>query len=232
MNFKDKYISVVIPAAGMGKRMESSINKQFLLINDKPILAHTIEKFCNEEYIDEIILVAREDEVKTCRELIIDKYGYKKVNKVIAGGNERRDSVYNGLREVNKNCDIVIVHDGARPFVSSESIVNSIEGAIRDKACVVGVPVKDTIKIIDENYNIIDTPKRDRLWAVQTPQTFSYKLLVEAYEQSIKEGYEATDDSMIVEKMGYKVKMIMGGYDNIKITTPEDLKLGEVIYKQ
>lgn len=232
MNLKDVFVSVIIPAAGMGKRMNSNINKQFLPLHRKPVLAHTLEKFANSNAIDEIIVVVREDERDICLEEVIKPYELQKVKKIVSGGKERKDSVYNGLKEVSPQCEIVIVHDGARPFVNQECINNSILGAIKHGACVVGVPVKDTIKIIDECNDILETPNREVLWAAQTPQTFSYKLLFKAYEESITLGYSATDDSMLVEKLGYKVKMIKGSYDNIKITTPEDLILGERIFEK
>lgn len=231
MSFKGKYISVVIPAAGMGKRMESKINKQFMLINNKPVLAHTIGKFCKEDVIDEIIVVTREDEIELCKEMVIDRYNYEKVSKIVAGGKERLDSVYNGLMSVDEKAEVVLIHDGARPFVSSSTIINSIEKTLEYKACVVGVPVKDTIKKVDLNNNITVTPDRSSLWAVQTPQSFDYKLLMEAYEKAKETDCLATDDSMLVEKLGYKVKMLMGNYNNIKITTPEDLKFAELMFQ-
>ncbi|MTI48366.1 2-C-methyl-D-erythritol 4-phosphate cytidylyltransferase [Sporosalibacterium faouarense] len=232
MGFKDKYISVVIPAAGMGKRMNSNINKQFMLINDKPVLGHTIEKFCKEDIIDDIVVVVREDEIDLCKEMVIDKYDLKKVSKVIAGGKERQDSVYNGIRSVSEKTDIILIHDGARPFVNNKIISSSIKNTLEYKACVVGVPVKDTIKTVDINNNVLSTPDRDKLWAVQTPQSFDYNLLIKAYNKAKEIGYNATDDSMLVEKLGHNVKMIMGSYDNIKITTPEDLPLGEMILRK
>lgn len=232
MNFKDTFVSVIIPAAGMGKRMNSSINKQFIPLKQKPVLAHTIEKFTKCDNIDEIIVVVREDERDICLEEVVKPYSLLKVKKIVSGGKERKDSVYNGLREVSHRCDIVIVHDGARPFVNVDCINNSIKGALEYGACVVGVPVKDTIKVVNDCNDILDTPNRNTLWAVQTPQTFSYKLLLKAYEESIKLGYSATDDSMLVEKLGHTVKMIKGSYDNIKITTPEDIILGDRILEK
>ncbi len=232
MDLRDTFVSVIIPAAGMGKRMNSNINKQFILLKQKPVLAHTIEKFMKCSNINEIIVVVREDERGTCFQDVVKLYDFSKVKEIVAGGKERKDSVYNGLRQVNPKCKIVLVHDGARPFVNEECINNSIKGALEYGACVVGVPVKDTIKVIDDNNYILDTPNRNTLWAVQTPQAFSYDILLKAYEESINLGYSATDDSMLVEKFGHKVKMINGSYDNIKITTPEDLILGERILEK
>ncbi|EOD00067.1 2-C-methyl-D-erythritol 4-phosphate cytidylyltransferase [Caldisalinibacter kiritimatiensis] len=232
MSYENKYVSVVIPAAGMGKRMKSTINKQYIILKDKPVLAHTIERFDKCQYIDEIVLVVREDEIDYCRENIVKKYNFQKIKSIVAGGKERQDSVYNGLFAVNDKCQIVLVHDGARPFVTEKNIVDGIEGVIKHKACVIGVPVKDTIKVIDQSNSIIDTPNRSTLWSVQTPQCFEYDILLKAYEKAKQESYTATDDSMLVENLGYKVKMIMGSYKNIKLTTPEDLEFGLVILKE
>jgi 2-C-methyl-D-erythritol 4-phosphate cytidylyltransferase len=232
MSYKNRFVSVIVPAAGMGKRMNSEKNKVFIFLNNKPVLAHTLEKFEDCEYVDEIILVVKKNEVDYCLEEIVMKYGFKKVKKVVKGGKERQDSVYNGLLAIDKKCDVVLVHDGARPFIEKKSIVNGIRGAIEHGACVVGVPVKDTIKVVNSDNYIIDTPKRSTLWAVQTPQCFSYDIIMEAYENARKNSIIATDDSMLVENIGYKVKMIMGSYTNIKLTTPEDMKFGEVILRE
>ncbi|WP_425448445.1 2-C-methyl-D-erythritol 4-phosphate cytidylyltransferase [Dethiothermospora halolimnae] len=231
MAYKGKYISVIIPAAGMGKRMDKGMNKQFILLKGKPILAHTIDKFNSCPYIDEIIIVTREEEKKYCRDNIIDKYGFHKVNKIVKGGEERQDSVYNGLIAVDNKCDIVLIHDGARPFVNGANIADAIKGVIKYKACVIGVPTKDTIKVVDGYSNVKDTPNRKYLWSVQTPQAFDYNLILKAYKDGMANSVSVTDDSMLVERLGYEVKMINGSYNNIKITTPEDLQFGELIAK-
>lgn len=229
MAYNRSFISVIIAAAGMGKRMGAEINKQYLVLRDKPILAHTIKKFEDNQYIDEIIVVTRDEEKEYCKTEIINKYSFKKVTHLLAGGEERQDSVYNGLKLVNKQCKIVLIHDGVRPFIKDEEITECIETVIRYEACVIGVPVKDTIKVIDNDNNIINTPIRDTLWAVHTPQAFTYELINRAYENAKKHSYTATDDSMLVEKLGHKVKMIKGSFENIKITTPEDLKVAELL---
>ncbi len=228
MSYKGKFVSVIIPAAGLGKRMQYKENKMYILVKEKPILSYTIEKFNTCEYVDEIIIVTRKDELDYCKNKIVNENNFYKVKKVVEGGKERQDSVYNGIASIDKKCDIVLVHDGARPFVKEQTIFNSIEGAIENEACVVGVPVKDTIKIVDKSDIVAGTPERSSLWAVQTPQAFSYELIVRAYENARKERIIATDDSMLVEQLGYKVKMILGSYENIKITTPEDLKMAEI----
>jgi 2-C-methyl-D-erythritol 4-phosphate cytidylyltransferase len=229
--YKDQYISVIIAAAGMSNRMGSKINKQFIFINNKPILVHTLEKFEECSYIDEIILVAKEDEVDYCRKEIVKKYNFNKVSKIIRGGKERQDSVYNGILALNEKTNIVLSHDGARPFVKIENIIDGIKGASKYGACVVGVPVKDTIKVVGSSDEIAETPKRDMLWAAQTPQCFKKEIIQEGYRKAIEDGYIGTDDSGLVERMGIDVKMIMGSYENIKITTPEDLILAESILK-
>ena len=151
--------------------------------------------------------------------------------KIAYGGKERQDSVYNGLKLLDEKCDVVLIHDGARPFVSDKIIDKSIEEAKEHKAIVVGVPVKDTIKVIDNDKNIVDTPNRSVLWAVQTPQTFDYNILIDAYKDAFKNKFYGTDDAMLVERIGYKVKMLEGSYNNIKITTQEDLNIGSQILR-
>lgn len=227
--FKNYYVSVIIAAAGMSNRMGSKINKQFIAIDNKPILAHTVEKFEKCKYIDEIIIISKEEEVEYCKREIVKKYGFKKVSNIVRGGKERQDSIYNGIMALNHKTNIVLTHDGARPFVRMESIKEGIQGVIDHGACVVGVPVKDTIKVVSDEENVHHTPKRSLLWAAQTPQCFWFDLLKKGYENAIKEGIQGTDDSSLVEKTGQKIKMIMGSYDNIKITTPEDLIIAESI---
>lgn len=216
---------VVIVAAGSGSRMKRDINKQFIKLDGKEIIAYTIEKFYKSEDIDDIVIVIKENEEKYFIENIINKYGFDNI-KLAYGGKERQDSVYNGIKKLNSNCEIVLIHDGARPFVNEDIIKNSIEEAKENNAVVVGVPVKDTIKVVDSNGNIVDTPNRSLLWSVQTPQSFKYEIITKAYEYAYSNDYYGTDDAMLVEHIGYNVKMIEGSYDNIKITTEEDLHFG------
>ena len=222
--------SVVIVSAGRGSRMKADINKQFLKLQNKEVIAHTIDKFYNNENRGEIIVVVREDEAEFFKINIIEKYGYKNI-KIAFGGSERQDSVYNGLKMVDENCKIVLIHDGARPFVNNETIDSAIESAKENKCVIVGVPVKDTIKVIDENNNVCDTPDRSTLWSIQTPQVFDYSLIMKAHEKAREDNYYGTDDSMLMEYFGQKVKVVEGSYNNIKITTPEDLKIGEEILR-
>ena len=221
---------VVIVAAGTGSRMNMGINKQFIKLEGKEIIAYTIEKFYNNSNIEDIVVVVKEDESEFFKKEILDKYNFKNV-KIAYGGKERQDSVYNGLKLLDEKCDVVLIHDGARPFVSDKIIDKSIEEAKEHKAIVVGVPVKDTIKVIDNDKNIVDTPNRSVLCAVQTPQTFDYNILIDAYKDAFKNKFYGTDDAMLVERIGYKVKMLEGSYNNIKITTQEDLNVGSQILR-
>lgn len=216
---------VIIVAAGSGSRMNRGINKQFIKLEEKEIIAHTIEKFYKNENIDDIVIVIKENEEEYFIENIINKYNFNNI-KLAYGGNERQDSVYNGIKKLNKNCNIVLVHDGARPFVNENIIKRSIDEAKKNNAVVVGVPVKDTIKVVNKDGNIVDTPNRSLLWSVQTPQTFKYEVITKAYEDAYNNNYYGTDDAMLVERIGYNVKMVEGSYDNIKITTEEDLHFG------
>ena len=219
---------VIIVAAGSGSRMNMGINKQFIKLKDKEIIVYTLERFYKHKNIDEIVVVVKEEEAEFFKNEIIDKYNFENI-KIAYGGKERQNSVYNGLKMLDDKCDIVLVHDGARPFISKSLIDNCIEEAKNHNAVVVGVPVKDTIKVINEDNDIVDTPERSKLWAVQTPQTFNYDILVKSYEDAFENEFYGTDDAMLVERIGYKVKMIEGSYNNIKITTQEDLNIGNQI---
>ncbi len=229
MSYDGKFVSAVIPAAGMGSRMERDMNKIFIIMENRPILAHTLEAFQECDEVDEIILVAKQEELEYLRTSFLQEYPFSKVRGIVAGGDTRQDSVYNGLMSVDPACDIVLIHDGARPFVEKRLILDSILGVIEHGACVVGVPVKDTIKVIDQEQKIRYTPQRKTLWSVQTPQSFIYEFIVDAHLRAQDESIEATDDSSLVEQLGYPVHMVMGSYSNIKITTPEDLKFAKAI---
>src|SRR5690554_4506987 len=226
---KNHYIAAIIVAAGKGTRMNAQINKQYLFLHGKPILAHTLDAFENCELIDEIIVVVGEQEMEVCMRDIVHGYGYKKIKKLVVGGETRQQSMYNGLSEVSSECNIVITHDGARPLVTQDTIHRSIEKTIEYKATVIGVPVKETIKTIDSKGFVKNTPQRDLLWTIQTPQSFTYSLLLQAHKKALEEGFEGTDDAMLVENLGHPIKIIKGHYENIKITTPEDLFMAESI---
>lgn len=223
-------VAVVIVAGGSGKRMGMTIKKQYILLDNKEIIAHTIETFEKCGIIDEIILVVGEEEIQKVREEIIERYGFNKVKQIVAGGAERQDSVYNGLLATSSNVKYVMIHDGARPFIKEKIIIKALELTKEKEATVVAVPVKDTIKIADNKRGVIvETPNRSNLWSIQTPQSFSKELLLNAYKYALSNNLIATDDSMLVEAYGKSVFIVEGDYMNIKITTQEDLVIGEVI---
>ena len=220
-------VSAIILAGGKGKRMGKDISKQFILVKDKPIIYYTIKKFSDCKLIDEIILVLPKDEIEYCKKEVLEKYSLK-VDKIIAGGKERQDSVYNGLKAL-KNSDIVLIHDGARPFVSEKIILDGIENAKKYGAAAPGVMPKDTIKVKDELSFSKETLKRESLIAIQTPQVFKKDIIVKCHERVREDNISVTDDTMVVEKYGYKVYLYDGDYINIKVTTPEDLILCEYL---
>lgn len=220
--------TAIILAAGQGKRMQSKVHKQYLLLQGKPVLYYTLRAFEESPLVTEIILVTGKEEIDYCRKEIVEKYGFHKVHKIIAGGKERYHSVYAGLQAA-EDADYVYIHDGARPFVDSGILERACTAVLEYKACVVGMPVKDTIKIADQEGFAAVTPDRRKVWQVQTPQVFSYHLIRNAYDKMMKtEPDGITDDAMVVEKMtDQKVKFVEGSYKNIKITTPEDLSIAE-----
>ena len=231
-NTEGTFVSVIIAAAGKGTRMNSDINKQYINICGVPVLARSIGVFQECKLINEIIVVVSKDDIIFCKKNIIDTYEFTKVTQIVAGGDSRQKSVLNGLNAVNKDTEIVLIHDGARPFVKQEIIIDSITSAMNFGAACVAVPVKDTIKRSvgkDGQDFITETIPRETLWLVQTPQAFRYSLIREAHIKAYEEGFEGTDDSILVERLGVPVKIVMGRYDNIKITTWEDLIIGEAI---
>lgn len=225
-------VSAIVVAAGKGKRMERTYNKQYIALEEKPILAHTLTHFENHDAVDEVIVVVGKGEVQFCKEQIVEKYHLQKVKKVIEGGKERYHSVYNGLKAASEESEVVLIHDGARPFLTEEIVNKGIAAAKVHGSSITGVPVKDTIKVIDGEGFVKDTLKRDNLWQVQTPQTFKKEVILQAHQKREKENLSVTDDAMLVEKLGMKVKMVLGSYENIKMTTPEDLDVGEAILRR
>jgi len=225
--------AAIVLAAGQGKRMQSAVAKQFLLLNNEPVVCHSLRAF-EESEVETIILVTGADEIEYCREEIVNKYGFKKVSAIVAGGKERYHSVYEGLCALSGALGmdgIVLIHDGARPMVTREIITRTIEAAKLYGACVAAMPVKDTIKVADENGFAAMTLDRSTLWQMQTPQTFEYGLVYDAYQKLLSnEAYQKgiTDDAMVVEAMsGGSVKLVEGSYENIKVTTPEDMIVAE-----
>lgn len=221
---------VIIPAAGQGKRMNSDINKQYLKLMGLPILVHTLSLFVNHPEIIQIIIVVHKDEVDYCRLNIAKEYFDNKNIKIVAGGKTRRESVYAGLKVFSSALDYVIIHDGARPLLSRDILDKVIETVKIEKAVTVGNKLKDTIKKVDVNNNVIKTPDRKDFVAVQTPQAFFYDLIMEAH-QSVPKDAVVTDDASLLEFKKCKVKVIESTYENIKITTPIDMIIAEGILK-
>lgn len=227
--------TAIILAAGQGKRMNSQVAKQFLMLEDKPVIYYSLKAFEDSD-IDRIILVTSEDQVEYCRTNIVKHYGFQKVTDVIAGGKERYNSVYNALLKIEMT-NYVLIHDGARPFISQDMIKTIMDQVILNKACLIGTPVKETIKVVDSSCFITETPNRQTLWAAQTPQAFEYTSIKKAYDLFQQEvnpdSCGITDDAMVFEAYcRLPVKMIMGDYNNIKLTTPEDLMLAKGIINQ
>lgn len=224
-------VRAIIVAAGQGQRMDADMPKQFLNLKDKPILVHTLEKFDEVEDIDKIVVVTMGEYMDHVKNDILSMYHFKKPIMVIRGGSERQESVYRGIMSLGLDTDIVVIHDGVRPFVTGDMIQRTIDAAIEDEAAVVGVPIKDTIKEVDDDGYVIDTLYRDIMWNVQTPQTFKYDVIRGAHEFAEKHGIYGTDDAMLVERLDIPVKMVMGSYKNIKITTKEDMVVAEAFLK-
>lgn len=232
--------TAIVLAAGAGKRMQSAVAKQYMLLRDKPVIWYALQSFEESTIIDAVILVVGEGEIPYCQQEIVGKYGFSKVRAVIEGGAERYLSVWEGLRYLKEQQSeeeqgYVFIHDGARPFVNELIIRDTYEAAREFGACVAGMPVKDTIKIADDEEFAVQTPNRRTVWAVQTPQVFEQSLITEAYatliaqlEELKAQGIEITDDAMVVETMlGRKVKLVRASYENMKLTTPEDMKIAE-----
>ncbi len=232
----------IVLSGGSGSRMNSDVAKQYMLLKDKEILYYSLKTFQDSDKISHIILVARPEDIDYCKTNIVEKYEFTKVKKICAGGKERYNSVYNGLCIVEELSDdvkneIVLIHDGARPFVTHEMIDKSVENMMLGSAYTVGVPVKDTIKIVCEIHGELfgkETPDRNTLYQIQTPQTFRYELIRKSYERMLGDvNHNITDDTMIVEQYGgMGCGIIMGSYTNIKITTPEDLDFAEKIVEK
>ena len=225
--------TAIVLSAGQGKRMGTKVQKQYLELEGKPILYYSLQAFQQSDLIDEIILVVGENQKEYCETEIVSKYQISKVKKIVQGGAERFHSVWNGLREVDE-AGYVFIHDGARPFINEEILQRAYRTVLECKACVVGMPVKDTIKIADAEEYAKQTPDRKSLWAVQTPQVFETALVKKAYAMLMEQNdIQVTDDAMVVEQMlGEKVKLVQGSYENIKITTPEDLEIASVFVKK
>ena len=232
-NEKKKCYAIVL-SAGTSSRMGSSVPKQYLPLLDRPVIYYSLKAFEDSPYIDEILLVVGADDLSYVKEEIVDKYGFTKVTAVLAGGKERYFSVANALKNLEGRDGYVMIHDGARPMLTEEIIGRLYEGVCTYEAVCAAVPVKDTIKIVDEEGFAVRTPDRKTVYAVQTPQVFSLPLITGAYGELLQNpdtyrNVTVTDDAMVVECVyGKKVKMLQGSYENIKITTPEDMEVAKV----
>ena len=218
-------VCAIVPAGGSGTRMGGTVPKQFQSLNGKPILYHTIKTLQNCETISEIILVVPEKEYETANTDWLGKLEI--VKKVVIGGEKRQDSVYNGFCEVSQNTEIVLVHDGVRPFLSQKMIADSIDAAREYGAAITAIPVHDTIKRVDTSGLVSQTIDREGLWRVQTPQAFRYSLLLDAFNKAKSENFYGTDEGALIEHLGEPVKIVEGLEQNIKITRPEDLELSK-----
>ena len=234
----EEFNAAIVLAAGKGKRMGTYTPKQYLHLFGHPLIWYSLREFETHPQVQMVVLVCGPEDAAYCREHIIEPYKFHKVTAIVPGGNERYDSVWNAMQEIRRQeengqipkCSNVMVHDGARPLISAKILDRCLEGARKYGACAAGMPAKDTIKICEQDGTVVQTPDRAGLWTVQTPQTFRFDLLYEAYcrlYENMPEGI--TDDAMVIEKMtDHKVRMVEGAYRNIKITTPEDMALARI----
>lgn len=220
--------TALIMAAGQGTRMNREGGKQLIKLLGRPIISYTLEVFQNCKAVDDILLVVREEDLTDMRD-VVEAFGIEKVSSIIVGGDTRQKSVENGLRELDLATSLVLIHDGARPFVTEQEVEDLIGEAASCGAAALGIPVKDTIKKVDENLVISETPPRELLWAIATPQAFSADLIREAHEAARRDQFSGTDDCMLVERLGCPVQVVPCSSENIKITTPEDLFVAERI---
>ena len=227
---KEKHTAIVL-AAGKGTRMQADIPKQYLELNGRPVLYYSLKAF-EESFVDEIILVAGKNEAEYCKSRIVDRYGFHKVTHIVTGGAERFLSVYQGLLAA-KDADYVYIHDGARPFLTDDILCRARQCVLEYGACAAGMPVKDTIKVSDQEGFVASTPDRSHLWQIQTPQAFHYSWIRGAYDRLFsREEYQqgVTDDAMVLETMtDHRVRLIEGSYGNIKVTTPEDMAVASAL---
>jgi 2-C-methyl-D-erythritol 4-phosphate cytidylyltransferase len=222
--------AAIIPAAGRGERMGSSIRKPYIILQGMPLLAHTLRVFAEVPDIAELIITVSPGQEDYCREHVVKGCAIAQPVTVLAGGDRRQDSVRNALAAVSGSIDLVMIHDGARPFITVKMICEALETTMSKRATTMAVPVKDTAAMVAKDTAVIErTLERDRLYLIQTPQTFERELICEAHRRAYAEGCAGTDDASLVERLGVPVSVIMGSYDNIKITTQEDLLFAEAI---
>lgn len=225
----DEWVAAVVPAGGSGTRMGNEIPKQFLQLGGVPLLIHALRVFESSKTIAEIVVVVPPDTVTSCRDELLPPFAFSKISRVTAGGARRQDSVWNGVRAVDERTKIVVVHDAVRPFVTGTMIEEVVDGARTHGAAIAAIPLHDTVKRVDPDGMIETTLDRQRLWSAQTPQAFKVELLREAHRSSQEAGVEATDDAFLVEQIGHHVAIVNGSPDNIKVTRPENLVMGEAI---
>ncbi len=234
---KKRCIAIVL-AGGQGKRMGTDVQKQYLDIAGKPLIYYSLQTFQKSKIIDDIVLVVGKGQIEYVRNEVVNTYGITKVSHIVEGGKERYDSVWSGLCAISNSeyakDSYVFVHDSARPFVTEAILERAYEEVEQTKACVVGVPSKDTVKLVDDNTFAQETPNRNYVWIIQTPQVFDSELIIEAYSKMMQQSdIQVTDDAMVVEQqMKLPVKMVLGSYENIKVTTPEDLDVAEIFVKR
>ncbi len=222
----------IVLAGGAGKRMGSSTSKQFLLLDDRPILVHSLQVFEESRPVDGVYLVVNQRDLPLIQEEVLEAYKFSKITKLVIGGRLRQDSVRNGLEAIDEPCDVVVIHDAARPFVSPAFVEKTISLMEMFDAIIPALPARDTIKVISKEGFVSKTLERDTLWQVQTPQTFKYDLIIRAYREGLAKKVLGFDDATFVEYLGKRVKVVEGSPYNIKITTPEDLIIARGILSQ
>lgn len=225
-------IAAIIVAAGQGARMRGSLRKQYLPLADLPVLAHTVAVLGSCEPIDCIYLVVPRDDFEFCRERILNRVQVTASVNLVAGGDRRQESVYQGVQRLEPDCGIVVIHDGVRPFVQPDRVVACIRGAQKFGACILGIPAYDTLKQVDESGSIVKTVDRNAIWMAQTPQAFKYELIKKAHDQACMDDYQGTDDASLVERLGAPVRIISGSRNNFKITTKEDLETARALLEK
>jgi len=211
--------------------MGLAVKKQFLQLEGIPVIGHTLKVIADSPVVHDIVLVASPGEETYCRRTIVERLGIRKVAAIVPGGSERQESVYNGLLALSADTGIVVIHDGARPLLRPEELSAVVEGAAQYGAATLAVPVKDTVKLAGEEEFVAETLPRERLWLTQTPQAFRHQLIIEAHQRAMRMKYTGTDDAGLVEMLGRPVKIVAGSYENLKITTPEDLLVASAIIK-
>jgi 2-C-methyl-D-erythritol 4-phosphate cytidylyltransferase len=221
----------IIVAAGQGRRMEDPVRKQYQEVAGLPVITHTLSVFDTCTVIDEIVLCVPRQDIDFCREELIKPACPTKNITLVAGGNSRQESVFNGLQAIDSNDGIIVIHDGVRPFITSDQITACVEGAVNHGACILGIPAFDTLKRVKENDSIIETVDREGIWMAQTPQAFRFNLINRAHRQAREKGHRATDDASLLERIGVDVKIIPGSRINLKITDQDDLQLARILLR-